>query len=275
MSKFVKRVLPVGVSIVGVAIVGAIVGIAAFVAFSRWPTGAAVGTGRDLLATTQPISRPVIRLAAFNIHSGVGADGTFNLDRTADTLRDCDLAGLTEVRGGFSSNQANDLGKKLSLNSLFSPNERTLFHDDFGNALLTRLPVTAWQRVPIPDTQLAHHRNVVILRTTIERQPLTVMIAHVVRGPDRANQLDYLYQLFSGFQSPVVIMGDLNTEHDDPLLLPFLQNSLDAIAAHNPADPHRIDWIFVRGLDVPASGLVDKGASDHPLVWADVTLPRE
>src|ERR1700733_6602717 len=39
-----------------------------------------------------------LRIATFNTHAGVGRDGTRDLGRTADALKDLDLAALQEVR---------------------------------------------------------------------------------------------------------------------------------------------------------------------------------
>ena len=34
--------------------------------------------------------------------------------------------------------------------------------------------------------------------------------------------------------------------------------------------PPRIDWILARGLRTVDAGMRDQGASDHPLVWAEL-----
>lgn len=36
--------------------------------------------------------------------------------------------------------------------------------------------------------------------------------------------------------------------------------------------PGRIDWIFARGFRCVDAGIVDNGASGHPMVWAELEL---
>jgi endonuclease/exonuclease/phosphatase family metal-dependent hydrolase len=257
-----------------------IAGIVGYVAFARWPAGAAAGNAQGMVLTTQPIETKSIRIATYNVHSLIGDDGRRDPDRTAAMLRDFDVVGLQEVRGYFSGaprTQAEALGRSLSMNALFAPTERTRFHDDFGNAALTRLNVDSWFRIPLPGTQAAGHRNVVMLRTHLAGKPLTVLITHIDRVEDRALQLQAVWQLFSSLDEPCVVMGDFNTKRSDPLLHAFLTGATDAVAANltatAPDRDDRIDWIFTRGVRVTASGIVDSHASDHPLVWAELTLP--
>ena len=253
-----------------------LLGIAGYVTSRHAPAGAAAGDARSLTQTTQPVDLPRIRIASYNVHSLIGVDGKADPQRTADMLRGFDLVGLQETRGyfyGSPRSQAELLGQKLGLNSLFAPTEHTRFHDDFGNGVLTRLPVDAWFRIPLPGTQSSGHRNVLMLRTRLAGKPLTVLITHVDRVHDRAAQLQALWQLFSSIDGAAVIMGDFNTKQNDPLLKPFLTNSTDAVAVGGTTREDRIDWIFTRNVTVVTGGLTDSPASDHPLVWAELTLP--
>ncbi|MBC7783992.1 MAG: endonuclease/exonuclease/phosphatase family protein [Burkholderiales bacterium] len=248
-----------------------------YVGLAKWPAGGAVGDGAALTATTRPVAPASVRLATWNIHSGIGQDLAQDLARTARLLEGFDLAGLQETRGYiFSKSQVDELGAALTLNSLFSPNEWTRFHNEFGNALLTRLPVESWERVPLPGTQSSHHRNLLIVRTRIGDVQLTVNIVHMDRTVDRAAQLEKVWEIFSKQAPPCVIMGDFNTRFDDPLLQPFLAGSLDAVGAITPeSKPPRVDWIFTRGLHVIGVGIRETDASDHPLVWAELSLPAQ
>jgi hypothetical protein len=68
-------------------------------------------------------------------------------------------------------------------------------------------------------------------------------------------------------------MGDLNTAADDPdlrrlLASPGVRDLVGETAARDSS--RRIDWILARGLHSVQAGIVDTGASDHPLVWAEV-----
>ena len=68
-------------------------------------------------------------------------------------------------------------------------------------------------------------------------------------------------------------MGDLNTSAKDPELQRVrLQNAIHDFGPISPAD--NIDWIFVIGLDMIDGAIQNSDASDHPLIWAELGLPK-
>ena len=93
-----------------------------------------------------------MRIATYNIHRGVGTDGVENLDRIVSVLRelDADLVALQEV--GYRSRASLDVARHLadSLGATLLPGV-TLQDDrgDYGNAVLSRLPVQAVERFDI------------------------------------------------------------------------------------------------------------------------------
>src|SRR5687768_9277286 len=127
-------------------------------------TGPASGTalqGSAIRATT----RPTLRVATFNIHSGRNEKGEFNLDRTAAVLKkDFHIIDLNQVRNSppFTNNpdQAQLLGEKLKMQALFAPTEQRWFRDDFGNGLLTAISIINWKRTPMDGTAGRGKRNV-------------------------------------------------------------------------------------------------------------------
>lgn len=221
-----------------------------------------------------------IRLGTFNIHGGIGADGRFDLRRTADNLRGLDFAALNEVRGAWlaaHSNQAESLGRLLGQPWLFAPTERRWFHDDFGNGVVTRLNVVAWQRIPLPQRHAHSHRNLLLLAADHEGRRLHLLVTHLERHPlERPEQLRAAAELFLSLAEPAVLMGDLNTPADDPQLQRLLATPgvIDAVGqVLGKSAPPRIDWILLRGVRCLDGGLIRDGASDHPLAWAEIELP--
>ncbi len=69
-------------------------------------------------------------------------------------------------------------------------------------------------------------------------------------------------------------MGDMNSLPDDPQIQRLLATPgvTDAIASGMPQPPSHIDWIFTRGLQTVAAGMIDHGASDHPCYWAELEV---
>jgi len=233
----------------------------------KTPLGAAAGTS---FSGPVPTSRPsgnVIRVATFNIDGKSG-------DPTADTMRGFDLIGMEEVHGccPFSSdNEAEILGRKLNMPALFAPVERQWWHDAFGDGALTTLPVDHWQRFPLSNEDADSNRQILILRLQFAGKPLNVLITHLERHSDNAAELATAISLFQSLQSPVIFMGDLNLFPNEPQIAQ-LRNSPGVIDPVGDANPDSFDRIFARGMRSLDAGLIDKGASDHPLAWAELKV---
>jgi len=248
-----------------------VAGLFAWEGYQKIPTGAASGTS---LNGPEPTSRPsgdTLRVATFNID---GEDG----DPTADTMRGFDLIGMEEVHGKgpfSSSNQAEVLGGKLQMQWLFAPVERQWWSDAFGDGILTSLPIEHWQRFPLANAIADSNREVLVLRLKFADGPLNVLITHLERHDDRENELASVASLFVSMQEPAILMGDLNSKSDSPgiQLLRNTPGVIDPIGdAINPSKGESWDRIFARGMRSVDAGFIDKGASDHPLVWAELKL---
>lgn len=259
------------------------VGFIALIALLVWgllmelPTGPQSG-----LQLSGPADRliklsPRIRVGTFNIHGGTGRDGRFDLARTAAALKDLDFVGLNEVHSQpfVESNQAELLGRQLEMPWLFAPTEYCWRGEHFGSAVLSRLPVDHWQRIPLEHRTAVGYRNLILLNIPLEKGNLKVIVTHADRTTDRPHQLQAIFSLFNSLSKPALLMGDLNTRRADPLLAPHLDsgNWTDCVGPHLSEDPpNRIDWILARGLKSVAAGRIDNGASDHPCLWAELDL---
>ena len=87
-----------------------------------------------------------LTLVSYNIHSGIGTDGRFDLHRVGEVLReiDADIIALQEVgdfRGKTSrEDQPEHLAELLGLHMAFGPNV-VRNGRRYGNAILSRLPI--------------------------------------------------------------------------------------------------------------------------------------
>ncbi len=246
----------------------------------RVPTGGAGGNA--ILGNTTPAKAPgaTIRVGTWNIHGGTGVDDRRDLGRIAAGLRELDIAGLNEVHGAWiweKADQAELLGGQLQCGWLFAPAVRQWYHYDFGNALLSRLPVALWRRIPLADSD-RDPRNVLLANITWGNQTLHVLVTHATRRKpqQRHAQIEAVFAMFLKLPQPAILLGDLNTTLSDGRLrqLRAAPGVIDPIAATGGTDDRRIDWIFLRGLKAVKAGVVDQGGSDHPLLWAEVAFPR-
>lgn len=251
-------------------------------ASQRVPTGPA--EGRDINGgADSPIERrTTIRVASFNIHGCKGEDGRRDLGRVAECLRGFDFVALNEVHRALwrdTEDQASQIAAQLGAASLFAPAE-SLWYGAVrsGNGLITTLPVSWWYRIPLPRTFDRSHRNLVLACVEHRGRPVHVLATHVVRRDDRERQaqLRAAIALFLCLAEPAILLGDLNSPADDLqirqlLAVPGVEDPLRRRLGAEPAG--RIDWILVRGLRTIDAGIVDHGASDHPLIWAELDLP--
>ncbi len=268
-------------------------------------SGAGVASSSGLRGTpaVQPSTRPTLRIATFNIHSGVGLDNRMDLSRIAASLRGFDVVGLNEVRGRAlfgDADQAQQLGTLLSMPNLFAPAERRWWHDSFGNAALSNLPVVKWERQPLSHGLGRGYKNVLTLNTSFAGRPLCIMVTHIDREDDRMDQLSDVIEQFAQLPYSAILMGDFNTRPGDSMMQEILSSPaasyamaygarrmrppvpnrfyansnspssdiIDPFANHNL--PDRVDWILLRGLTLRDCGVIETSASDHPIVWAEI-----
>jgi endonuclease/exonuclease/phosphatase family metal-dependent hydrolase len=250
--------------------------------YQRQPCGANAGTQFEGEIAAAPASNRRLRVGTLNMHGGKGSDGRLDLARTAQLLDGLDLAALNEVRGTFAwerVGQAEQLGRKLGLKWLFAPTEERWWHYRFGNSVLSSLEVSSWQTIPLRREASHTYRNAVLLSARHGDASLHLVITHLERGDEqeREHQLRTVADLFLALSEPAILLGDLNCTADDDelrrlLSQPGVRDPLaDVLGA---AAPPRIDWILTRGLRTLDAGLLDNGASDHPLVWAELELPN-
>jgi endonuclease/exonuclease/phosphatase family metal-dependent hydrolase len=179
----------------------------------------------------------------------------------------------------WRADQADELGRRLNMASAFAPTEQAGWFDRFGNGLLSRLELTSVQRVPLPGTQRKRFRNAILTGVRWNDQIVRVLAVHLDADKDRARQLELICDLFLSLDEPALLLGDLNTRADDPALqgllkTPGVNDVLQAASPRERSPPPHIDWILARGLKTVRAELRDDGASDHPVVRAELVLER-
>ena len=258
-------------------LLAALIGLTVFIwGFQRWSTGSANGEGQSGLLPAPDSSKSIFRIGTFNMHSGVGEDDVFNLSRTIDSVRDTDVCGLNEVRGRFSGqpqNQAQELAEATNHAWIYLPTERRFWHDDFGNGVITRLPVIDWCRFPLPiEPSHGGLRNATLLHVRFGATIASLVVTHIDRSRDQTNQLKMIRQFYDSLKSPSLLLGDLNADSSNPqvksiLALPDIH---DCITEGGGQPDNRIDWILSRGFKSIHGGEIKNGASDHPMYWVDL-----
>lgn len=241
------------------------------------PVKAEDGRGADESQLAGPVrSASTLRVATFNIHGSRGRDGRRDVPRVARDLENVDIAALQEVHDTWRSrSQLERLAALLNRAALAAPTRRRWFRNHRCNALLATHPVGRWSRIPLPGhpRQRFHYRNLTVAQVELP-QPLWVLFTHLNRGDGRDEQLERVMREFLKY-FPAVLMGDLNMSRNEPAMLEYLvrDDITDALGETlDDDDPARIDWILCRGVKPLRGGVIDSGASDHPLYWCDIEI---
>lgn len=235
------------------------------------------GRGADESRLAGPVrAASTLRVATFNVHGGRGRDGRRDISRAAEDLERIDVAALQEVHDSWRApRQLDRLAGRLNRVALASPTRQRWFRQHRCNALLSTHPVGRWSRIRLRDhpSQRFHYRNLTVARLELP-QPLWILFTHLNRKDGREAQLDQVMREFERY-SPALLMGDFNMNRTDPAMLQYLarEDIVDALGEVLDDDvPDRIDWILGRGVKPIRGGIIDSGASDHPLYWCDVEI---
>lgn len=229
-----------------------------------------------------------ITLATYNIHACIGVDRCFDPERIVQVLNelDVDVAALQEVEhNAIDDHDLLDyLAEKTGLTAIAGP---TLLREtrDYGNALLTRLPIVTVKRIDLSLPQ-REPRGALDVMHDWHGQRIHVVATHLgLRPGERRQQIRRLLALFdSGGADFSVLLGDLNewllwgrplrwlrrhfapTPHPRTYPARFPLLALDRIWVHPRAALTRI------GIhDSPAARL----ASDHLPLKAQLSSDRQ
>ncbi|MBR6740671.1 MAG: endonuclease/exonuclease/phosphatase family protein [Clostridia bacterium] len=197
-----------------------------------------------------------------------------------------DVVGLNEIYGGGTApefaGQTERLSELTGLKYYFFAPAISNRNGNYGNALISRIPIVSAENIPIPDPEDpvgAHHETRCVIKAGLENG-LCVMVSHFGLNPDeQKNAASRVVKSLEGERC--VFMGDLNVTPDDPVLTPIRERMFDTAELFDgerlsfPSDKPRIkiDYIFTSPdikavrADIPAVV-----ASDHRPYVAEIEL---
>jgi endonuclease/exonuclease/phosphatase family metal-dependent hydrolase len=236
------------------------------------------------------VARARLRVATYNVHGCVGTDGRYDPERIAAVIRelDADIVALQEFT--YPATVALETRAPVVFTALdryecaLGPARQTS-GTCFGNALLTRHPISAVRRIDI-STQRREPRSALAATVDVNGERIHVLATHLgLRVNERRFQVrQILDDLASVGQALSIVMGDFNdwlpgrsvvhvlderfgrpsTPASFPVFWPL--RSLDRIWV-NPISA--LDRVFVHKS--PAA----RRASDHYPVVAEITAPSQ
>jgi endonuclease/exonuclease/phosphatase family metal-dependent hydrolase len=230
-----------------------------------------------------------VRLVTYNIRGGLGMDGKRSLERIAQTLVEigADIICLQEVHQRLPWSGWEDQPKRLShllKMPIFFQGSWGIGGSQFGNCVLTALPVKRFTRYPLPRKLapvLAWSEPRCLLEIMCETVSgvITVFNTHwSLDSRDRMLSSKRMASILSRIQTSCILAGDLNAVSSSPEIQTLLQTGTmtDAGAALDlptfpSLQPHRrIDYLLHSSrLSLKSLRVLDTQASDHLPVVAE------
>jgi endonuclease/exonuclease/phosphatase family metal-dependent hydrolase len=162
-----------------------------------------------------------LKLLTYNIHSGIGRDGRYDLDRIGDLLEEeaPDVIALQEVNRGMHRTNRDDqprlLANRLKMNEYFSMTTRR-DGGEFGLCVLSTFTLLHRQEYDITYNALREPRMCVRVDIDLgDRSMLHIFNCHLglaknERVFQREQMISAAILLAEDVHHPVVLMGDFN-----------------------------------------------------------------
>jgi len=221
-----------------------------------------------------------LSVCSFNIEFAERIDDAIAELRGDEQLRACTVVLLQEMDWPGSRR----IAEALSLDVVYYPG--SVHHGkDFGNAVLTRWPISDDEKLILPHRNPTNGRIRIAVSATLE-VPFENVTAYSVHsdtpwlGPEaRLEQAEAIAVDATRYDWPVVAGGDFNTS--DPGSVEntvelFESRAFTWATARVPATGDglfgglAIDHVFVKQLGVEAAGTVPSDASDHQPIWVEL-----
>lgn len=221
-----------------------------------------------------------LRVATWNIHSGVGLDGRFAPERILRVIEelDADVVALQEVgtgRAGFDMPAWLRDAAAGELHFMATCHTR---HGAFGNALLSRIPLLSAACVPL-DSGGREPRNAIDARLEHEGRRLRLIATHLgLARSEQQAQLAQLAAIASGEpDEPLVLLGDFNVWRASRLARLAAAQGPPPRTYPSPLPVVALDRILVEPAQAclglrPHRSRTARVASDHLPLVADIAL---
>jgi endonuclease/exonuclease/phosphatase family metal-dependent hydrolase len=236
-------------------------------------TAPAIGEGTAVVSE--------VRLVNYNVRGAVDVDGQLRPDRVGAEIRSSDpnVVVLQEVGRGWPIHATLDLlaylSRDLDMEYVYVP----AADNQFGNAILSNLPMQELDGGPLPDDG-TQRRSYIMVDVATAQGPLAVVATHL--HSRSVPQITALLDAVDG-RMPAVIAGDMNFAPDDPEVALFTEAGfIDVVGATGDpcrttsAEPtsacDRPDWVFVTpDIRVGQVEIGETVASDHLAMHVSLT----
>lgn len=230
-----------------------------------------------------------IRIATYNIHSGVGMDAVFNIDRIIRVMQEFkpDIVAIQEA--SVDPAVCGDTDTISALRREFGPHicaASTLIgskEGHFGNLLLSKYPLVKARTIDLGPS-LGRPRNAIEALVRIGKEHLRIIATHMsLKSRERWDQIQKIIQVLDQDKAtPTVLLGDINEWRKGSAILKSIEthvyspNAPTSFLSKLPVFALDRIWgrpgeMFISQLAAHKSFLA-RQASDHLPVYADISL---
>ena len=211
-----------------------------------------------------------LRVASYNVHRCVGADGKCDAARSARVIAElgADVVALQEVDGGYHTAGADQIAELAAAAQMVAVAGPTMVRASghYGNALLTRMPTAAVRHVDL-SVRGKEPRGAIDVDLAIAGRPVRIIVTHL--GLRRFERVQQVAQILHCVKVAVpgtltIVAGDFNEWRPDdqslrPLHVRFGRSRLRTFPARRPL------FAFDRILVEPRGALLEHSVHDSPL----------
>lgn len=236
-----------------------------------------------LLTTICTEAQDTLRIMSYNIRNCRGLDNIYDIQRTADVIRnsDADIIAIQEVDSVTRRSKGVDIADTLAILCKMHAYYSTAIEYDggkYGVAILSRKKAIATYRAALPGRE--EKRTILIA----EYPELTFACTHLsLNEEDRMASLEIIDSIAKEYKKPFIIAGDLNDNPQSPFIKELSRNW--KIIAPNeeptfPADKPNVTIDYIAAIkecerdieSVDSKVIEEPTVSDHrPIVTTIIT----
>lgn len=236
-----------------------------------------------LLTTICTEAQDTLRIMSYNIRNCRGLDNIYDIQRTADVIRnsDADIIAIQEVDSVTRRSKGVDIADTLAILCKMHAYYSTAIEYDggkYGVAILSRKKAIATYRAALPGRE--EKRTILIA----EYPELTFACTHLsLNEEDRMASLEIIDSIAKEYKKPFIIAGDLNDTPQSPFIKELSRNW--KIIAPNeeptfPADKPNVTIDYIAAIkecegdieSVYSKVIEEPTVSDHrPIVTTIIT----
>jgi len=151
-----------------------------------------------------------MRFVSYNIHRGVGTDGTRSIARIANVIGGLapDVVGVNEVvRTSVTADQPARLARALGMSSAFQANVRRR-NSAYGNLVLARGKILSRRDLKLPGG--AEKRGLLLAGVEVDGEEFVFGVTHL--SPERNARAEQIKAIAAALprDRPLVLAGDFN-----------------------------------------------------------------